>query len=230
MGEWIAYFDSDHPIYVNATHKAAHNRILAAGFRSYVPRSDAVVLDYGCGEAFHADGLAQGCGRLILSDAGPKRLAELRERYPHHPIIEVCTPAEVDALPDHSVDLVILHSVAQYLAHDEIDGMFKLFRRLLRPDGLLLVGDVVPPDSSAAVSALALLRFAAREGFLLAAIGGLIRTVLSGYVALRSRLGLTFYRPDEMIAHLTQAGFNAARAEENIGHDQSRMTFVARPA
>jgi hypothetical protein len=47
---------------------------------------------------------------------------------------------------------------------------------------------------------------------------------------LRSRLGLTFYRPDEMIAHLTQAGFNAARAEENIGHDQSRMTFVARPA
>jgi len=32
-----------------------------------------------------------------------------------------------------------------------------------------------------------------------------------------------------MIEKLEQADFLAARAETNIGHNQSRMTFVARP-
>ena len=75
----------------------------------------------------------------------------------------------------------------------------------------------------------ALLNFAAANGFLAAAIGGLLRTALSDYRRLRSRLGLSRYSEAEMIRKLNHAGFLAARAETNIGHNQTRMTFVARP-
>jgi hypothetical protein len=33
-----------------------------------------------------------------------------------------------------------------------------------------------------------------------------------------------------MLAKLSTAGFRAERAKRNIGHNQRRMTFLARPA
>jgi SAM-dependent methyltransferase len=133
-------------------------------------------------------------------------------------------------LPAGSLDVVVLHSVAQYLAPAELDGLLKLFRRLLPEHGLLILGDVIPPHVAAWTDAAALLRFAAANGFLAAAILGLVRTFLSDYWRLRSRLGLTRYDAAEMIEKLSRAGFSATRAGANIGHNAARMTFLARAA
>jgi len=46
MGEWIAFWDSDHSIYVNARHKDVHYRAIAQDVLAYVPEG-ARVLDYG---------------------------------------------------------------------------------------------------------------------------------------------------------------------------------------
>ena len=59
---------------------------------------------------------------------------------------------------------------------------------------------------------------------------GLISTALSDYRELRSRVGLQRYSEDEIISKLAKAGFTASRAPFNIGHNQYRMTFVARPS
>jgi len=58
---------------------------------------------------------------------------------------------------------------------------------------------------------------------------GLVRTVLSDYWRLRSRIGLTRYGEAAMIGKLAAAGFAATRAGANIGHNPARMTFLARP-
>ena len=89
-----------------------------------------------------------------------------------------------------STDVVVLHSVAQYLTPQELDATLTLFRRILAPDGLFLLGDVIPPKVSAVTDAGALLGFAAANGFFWAAVGGLIRTGLSDYWTLRGALGL----------------------------------------
>ena len=104
----------------------------------------------------------------------------------------------------------------------------KTFRRLLKPAGLLVLGDIIP-KVSAVSEAVSLLRFAAQEGFFFAAVLGLVRTALSNYAQLRSTLGLAHYDEGAMIARLATAGFAAKRAAENIGHNPARMTFVARP-
>ena len=48
--------------------------------------------------------------------------------------------------------------------------------------------------------------------------------------ARRSELGLTTYAEPELIELLRGEGFSAERRPRNIGHNQARMTFVARPA
>jgi SAM-dependent methyltransferase len=229
MGDWIAFWDSKHSIYVNARHRDVHYRTIAEHIRAYLP-PHATVLDYGCGEALSADIVAAAARRLILCDAAPTVRAGLAARFADRPAIEVCSPEEVDKLPAGSLDVVVMHSVAQYLTPDELGARLALFRRLLRNDGLLILGDIIPPDVSAATDAMALLRFAGANGFFVAAVFGLVRTVaLIDYMRLRSNLGLTRYGEADVVARLAAAGFSAQRAPENIGHNPARVTFLARP-
>jgi SAM-dependent methyltransferase len=227
MGDWIAFWDSEHSIYVNARHRDVHYRTIARDIGAHVPAA-AAVLDYGCGEALHAELVAASARRLILCEAAPAVRSALAGRFAGHPKIEVRAPAEVALLPPGSLDVVVLHSVAQYLTPDELDALLVVFRRLLRAGGLLILGDVIPPHVSAATDAIALLRLAAANGFLAAAVIGLVRTVASDYWRLRSHLGLTRYGETAMIEKLAAAGFSARRAGANIGHNPARMTFLAR--
>ena len=229
MGDWIAFWDSKHSIYVNARHRDVHYRTIAEHIRAYLPPA-ATVLDYGCGEALSAEIVAASARRLILCDAAPKVRAGLAARFAGHATIEVRSPEEVAELPVGSLDVVVMHSVAQYLTPGELDARLALFRRLLRHDGLLILGDIIPPDVSAATDAMALLRFAGANGFFIAAVFGLARTVaLTDYWRLRSNLGLTRYAAAEIVTRLAAAGFSAQRAPANIGHNPARMTFLARP-
>ncbi len=230
MKDWVEYYDSDHSIYVNARHRDVHYARLAEAFVRYVPAGTACVLDYGCGEALHADRVAAAAGRLMLAEAGPAVRGRLTARFKDNPKIVVVSTDAAAALPQDSLDLVILHSVSQYLSAPEFDRIAALFHSLLRPGGLLLVGDVVPPRVSAISDAFALLRFGWRDGFFLAAAAGLVRTFFSDYRRLRMERGLTRYGEREMIARLAASGFTASRAPANLGHLATRMTFVARKA
>jgi SAM-dependent methyltransferase len=142
----------------------------------------------------------------------------------------VRTPSEIAEMAERSIDIVVMNSVAQYVSTSQFSALLVLFRRLLRPGGLLLIGDVVPPHVSALTDSLALLNYAAANGFLIAAIRGLVRTALSDYTRLRSSLGLTPYTETEMLQKLDAAGFTAVRAKSNIGPNPARMTFLARSA
>jgi hypothetical protein len=54
-----------------------------------------------------------------------------------------------------------------------------------------------------------------------------VRTALSDYRQLRTKIGLQRYSGAEILAKFAAAGFTATRAPVNIGHNASRMTFIA---
>lgn len=229
MQSWREYWNGPHPIYVNARHRTLHFDLIARDVAKLIPAPDAQALDYGCGEADTARELAARCGRLFLFDTADSVRARLVERHAGDARIAVLDEAGLARIPDGSLDLMVVNSVAQYLTRDELKSVLAFARGKLKPTGRLALGDVIPADANAVSDTRALLDFAFKGGFLIAALIGLVRTALSDYRKLRERLGLTRYAPADVLALLAEAGFAGERAPRNIGHNQERMLFLASP-
>ena len=230
MDEWIDYYDSTHTIYASKLHRDLHFEVIARDIIGYITSSDAVVLDYACGEALSAAKVAEACGKLYLAEPAPGVRGRLIARFAPNTRIRVRSLDDLRKMEEKSIDLVVMNSVAQYMTADELDSAFAVIRRMLKPTGRLVLGDILQPEVGMPRDVLALLKFAAAHGFLKDAFYGLASTALSDYRQLRTRVGLQRYGESEMIGKLAAAGFSASRAHVNIGHNPWRMTFVARHA
>jgi ubiquinone/menaquinone biosynthesis C-methylase UbiE len=230
MDEWIDYYDSTHTIYASKLHRDLHFQLIARDIIGYIGTPDAVVLDYACGEALSAAKVADACGMLYLAEPAPGVRGRLIARFAPNTKIRVRSLEDVRKMAEQSIDLVVMNSVAQYMTSDELDGALVTVRRLLRPGGRLVIGDVLRPEVGMPRDVIALLRFAARHGFLRDALIGLVSTALSDYRQLRTRVGLQRYSEADMIAKLAASGLTGSHVAINIGHNPWRMTFVARPA
>jgi ubiquinone/menaquinone biosynthesis C-methylase UbiE len=230
MDDWIDYYDSTHTIYASRLHRDLHFQVIARDIIGYISSSDAVVLDYACGEALSAGRVAEACGKLILAEPAPGVRGRLIARFAPNTKIRVRSLDDLRNLAEKSVDLVVMNSVAQYMTPNELAAALAVIRRLLKPGGRLILGDILRPEVGMARDVVALLRFAATHGFLKDALIGLVSTALSDYRQLRSRVGLQRYSETEMVAKLAASGFTGSRAPFNIGHNPWRMTFVARHA
>jgi SAM-dependent methyltransferase len=230
MDDWIDYYDSTHTIYASKLHRDLHFQVIAKDIAGYISSSDAVVLDYSCGEALYAGRVADACAKLILAEPAPGVRGRLIARFAPNTRIRVRSLDDLRHMEEKSVDLAVMNSVAQYMTSDELDAAFAVIRRLLKLSGRLVLGDILRPEVGMSRDVVALLRFAATHGFLKDAFYGLASTALSDYRQLRTRIGLQRYSEVEMVAKLAAAGFTASRAHQNIGHNPWRMTFVARHA
>ncbi len=229
MSDWRSFWDSEHSIYVNARHKDVHYREIADQIAAFVPGPTARVLDFGSGDAIHADRIAAVAAEVTLADAAPSVRSAMTARFAGNSRIKVIAPEQVTALPDGRFELIVTNSVAQYLSADELTGLLATFRRLLAPGGTLIFADVVPPDVGALSDVRALLRYAANHGFLLAALVGLAKTIASPYRKIRATLGIAQYTEAQFMRKLADAGFSAERLARNMEHNPARMTFRGRP-
>ena len=222
--DWLQYWNGDVSLYVSPRHLEAHYRGLFAALRPVLPDRPFTLLDYGCGEALMAPDLVAAGGRVLLHDAAAARLDVLRQRFAGQAGIEV---VEDLATASGRCDLVLLISVLQYVPRQEVGAFLARLRACLKPGGRLVIGDILAPDGGVVADVAALLRFAHREGFLLAALRGLVRTLRSDYGRLRSRIGLTTWTLDEITTTLAGAGFAAEPLAHNIGHADHRRSLVA---
>ena len=230
MEDWIDYYDSTHTIYASKRHRDLHFEVIARDIIGYISSPNAVVLDYACGEALFAARVAEACGKLILAEPAPGVRGRLIARFAPNTRIRVRSLDDLRKMAEKSVDLAVMNSVAQYMTPGEFDSALAVIRRLMKPGGRLILGDIMRPEVGMIRDVIALLRFALNYGFLKDALFGLLSTALSDYRQLRSRVGLQRYSETEMIKKLAAAGFTASRAHSNIGHNPWRMTFVARTA
>lgn len=234
MSDWRSFWDGEHAIYVSDRHKAVHYRAIADGILAHVAATgsgrDAVVLDYACGEALEAPRVASAVGRLVLCDGAPSVVAKLRERFGQLANIAFALPEDLDeALADGSADLIVVSSLIQYLSRDDLAGLLERFRAKLKPTGRLVIADVIPPDAGMVADVMSLLRNALSNGYLPAALMGLVATAVSPYRKLRSEIGLATYGEAEMVTLMADHGFAATRHQPNLGLTPHRMTFIGRP-
>lgn len=229
-GSWRDFWNRRNPVYVNDRHLAAHCRAVADDILSLGIARETALLDFGCGEALDAARVAAAAGRLCLYDAAPATRDSLARRFAGVPAIAVLDESGLDGLSARPLDLIVVNSVLQYVAKDELPALLARWRGWLKTGGRLVLADIIPPGDMLVADTLALLRFAWREGFLLAALLGLAAMFFSDYRRLRARLGLSCYAEAEMLALFQSAGFDAERRQPNFGINPARMTFVATPS
>ena len=228
MDDWIDYYDSTHTIYASKRHRDLHFEVIARDIIGYINSPDTVVLDYACGEALSAAKVAGACAMLILAEPAPGVRGRLIARFAPNTKIRVRSLEDLRNMQERSIDLVVMNSVVQYMTAEELDAALAVIKRLLKPTGRLVLGDILRPEIGMPTDVYALLRFAAKHGFLKDALKGLLSTALSDYRQLRSRIGLQRYSEADITARLARVGLSATRAPFNIGHNPWRMTFVAR--
>ena len=227
---WREFWNGTHSIYVNERHRTLHYDLISKDIAALIPAPSSHVLDFGCGEAEGSETVAARCGMLYLYDSAPKVQQRLRGRFGHHDKIVVLSSEALDALPDHSIDLFVVNSMIQYLTHAEFEALLDTAHRKLKDKGQLVIADVIPRDANAIDDAKALLSFAFVGGFFIPAVIGLLATFFSDYRKLRETIGLTRYAQQDIETLFAAHGFRARRAPKNIGHNQTRMMFVAEPA
>jgi SAM-dependent methyltransferase len=233
MSGWQAFWGGSHRIYVNDRHLAAHYAQIADDLIALFPGPTSagrgVLLDWGCGDALASPRLAAAGFAVTLYDAVPAVQARVAQRFASASGITVLDDAAYAALPAHNVDVLLVNSVLQYLPRDALATLLPRFRALLKPDGVLLLADVIPPDAGMLDDIRALIASASRHGYLLAALRGLVATFFSPYRKLRSDLGLTTWSESDMVNKLKACGFAAERLPRNIGFSPHRMLFRAVP-
>src|SRR5258708_31025714 len=146
MTTWREFWDSAHSIYVSERHKDVHYRDVAEQVVAFVPHPGARVLDHGCGEAIHADLVANVAREVILCDAAPSVRAAIAARFAANRRIKVIAPEEVERLGNGTLDLIFANSLVQYLTSAELDATLAMWRRLLAPGATLIAADVLPPN------------------------------------------------------------------------------------
>ena len=225
--EWISFWNTNTTIYVSELHKRVHYRQIARDFAQILPERGLRVLDFGCGEALSAAHVAERCRQLVLLDAADSVRARLEQRFADSRQIIVASPADVSAMPDGSFDVIFANSVLQYFPVAQLASQLAKWRRLLAPRGKLVLGDLIPQHQGVVSDAGALLRFAFKNGFAIAASAGLVRTFFSDYRKKRTQLGLLRFSEREVLDLARSCGFEPRRLPQNIGHNPARMTIIA---
>ena len=104
---------------------------------------DSVVLDLACGEGYGAHLLAQHAREVTGVDCDAKTVAHAQRTYQRANLRYVLGDATAVPAPDHSFDLVVSFETLEHLAEQE--QMLDEFRRVLKPDGVLLISS---PDKA----------------------------------------------------------------------------------
>ena len=214
MADWIAFgIPSTRSTSTPPSRRALpHDR---AGRPRASYRTGAAVLDYGCGEALSADIMAatartpdpvRGGAEVCATPSPPLR-------GPPEDRIRVARGGR--GIAGRPLDAIVHAFGSRSISRRRgSTRCSQLFRRRLTGQGILVLGDVLPPNVSVFTDAMALIRFAAANGFLAAALVGFCRTLLSDYWRLRLSLGLSRYGEAAMVESSPPPGLRPPRGRQ----------------
>lgn len=225
--DWLSFWNGSHSIYVSKRHLDFHTKCVAHDILKLPGvQAGAKLLDFGSGDALGAPLLAAVGVQVSLYDPAPAVEARNRSRFANEANIRVLDAATLDA-SQGVFDVILVNSVLQYVAKEELSAFVARLKPLLAPGGTLYLADVVPEHVSTLQDVRSLLSFAAQGGFLFAALLGLVRTYFSTYRKLRAKQGFSEWNEKEFLSVLEKGGWQAKRMMKNIGPSPHRMLFAA---
>lgn len=225
---WAAYWeemeDKQRVFRIEARDYASRVRALLR------PAPDFQVLDFGCGFGHAARELAPDVRRIVLWDASSHVRRQARDRIAGVTNAELLDVETLDAsaLAD-SFDLILVHSVVQYMSVEEIRSWLGRWRQMLKPGGRLILSDLIVPGAGGLHELLSYLWFALRNGFFWNAfISGI--TEWAHYMKARRSRPLTTVTRALVEEWAGAAGLAPQWLDRNLSHRQTRATVVLKRA
>jgi cyclopropane fatty-acyl-phospholipid synthase-like methyltransferase len=209
-------------------------RIFEADARYYVSRLRSAIqltryrrlLDFGCGFGHVACELATLVPEVYVWDASEQvrhRASRRLAAFPNVRWVQLGPDDPLSTLGD--LDLILVHSVVQYMSLAELRQWFVRWRDMLVPGGQLVLSDVPTPESSFVHELAALVRFSAKGGFLLRSILNAVIEVRS-YRKVRRRHPLLLLSHDTIRAEADAAGFEVRFLSSNLTYRTRRISAV----
>lgn len=172
IDDWHSYWETLEPAQqIFAAEGADYARRLAP---LMLVRRPHRVLDFGCGFGHAALALAPLVGEVWVWDAAANMRNHARQRLANVPNARIVEPGDLVSSTPPQFDLILVHSVIQYLSPEQLAESQRLWARLLEPRGHILLSDLLVPGRPSWPEFFRLLLFARRHGFLRnAVVGGL---------------------------------------------------------
>jgi SAM-dependent methyltransferase len=227
-GRWLEYWHTPDEIFVHPAHMKHHFQCLTEGFFRFAPQiRNGQLLDYGCGEALAAERFAADGLTILLYDKSDYYRRLISGRYNESERIKVLDDASLAALPDNSLNYILLCSVIQYFDDGELHALFRFAQTHLKRGGVLILADVPPPNTSVFRDIYELLRAALHGGYFLATLRSLAYLPFSNYRRTRNDSALRNFSESELRDQLAKFDFSTRVAERNFGWSRSRKTYLA---
>jgi len=181
------------------------------------------ILDYGCGQGLVAARLAHRAKAIDLWDSSQTAREQAQEICREYSNANVLTQ-----LPDSALyDLILVLSVTQYMTDAQLREAMGLWKEMLKPDGLVLITDIIPPQRRMVNEVFALLRFAVRYKLLFSMILDGIRD-LPNYWQRSQEYPLTHYALETVAGMASVAGFELETVS-NPNMFPTRYAVLLRP-
>jgi len=225
---WLTFFDQGDRVLRDPDLQRARYERIAQDLERLIPLHPGLqMLDYGCGDALAASRyLARGV-RLALYDRSPRIMEQLRHRFAGAADVRALSSKEYEEIPPDQFDVILVHSVIQYISSPQLPGLLRRWHTLLKPGGTLVVSDILTRSTSGWADAFSLLRFGLSQGMTRSVLQDLMHVLNSRYHALHRTVGLTRYDVIELKESLARAGFDVQRLPVNPGPLRGRCAYRA---
>lgn len=146
------------------------------------------LFDYGCGPGFVADSLAGKNIQLTGADINDFFIEECRKNHPASRFLVITTDAATnkkilgEALNGKQFDYILLLSIIQYFkSANDLDEVIGMLRNYLKPQGKLIIADVLDENTSSMKDAFSLLMHCIKKGRIGAFVGFISYLLFSDY-------------------------------------------------
>ncbi len=192
------------------------------------PARSMSLLDFGCGFGHTARELSGDVGKIAIWDASSTVRKQAAERIASLPNVEVLDlDAPENAQLSDRFDLILVHSVLQYMSSEQILAWLARWRAMLKSDGRLVLSDLIVPGAGGLGELFSYLVFAARHGFFWNAfVAGVVE--MGRYWKARQSRPLTTAPRAAVESWAAQSGLAVEWLNENLSHRGARATAILR--
>jgi len=117
----------------------SHRRRFDTALALAAPFAGRPLFDYGCGDGTLLAMAHEQFPEAVGFDVDPALLRECKQRFGHIEGLRFMGTDEADALPRHSFGVVLCTEVLEHCPEDAVDVALARMRRLVAPDGHVIV-------------------------------------------------------------------------------------------